>query len=127
VPDEQLTFTVEPRKLARSGDVATAKAGATLRGKDTHRRACLAAHAEAHDNYVAAGGPPYTSGLIDDEVAALTGLDLQEARRRCVDLRNLGLLEWKRDDLGRIETRTNPAGNASSVSRLTPAGRTALA
>jgi uncharacterized protein (DUF1684 family) len=117
MPDEQLTFTVEPRKLARTGDVATAKAGATLRGKDTHRRACLTAHAR----------PDATSGLIDDEVAALTGLDLQEARRRCVDLRNLGLLEWKRDDLGRIETRTNPAGNASSVSRLTPAGRTALA
>jgi hypothetical protein len=100
--DEQLSF--DAQHLAHRADPPSAHAAAQLRGKETHRRACLAAHLAD------------PSGLTDDEVAQRTGIELHEARRRCSDLRNLGLIAWQRNSSGRVVTRTNPAGNPSSVS-----------
>lgn len=110
---DQLSLEVQPRTLAHTRDPGTSHDAAARNraGKATHRRACLEAHFRQDAS----------SGLIDDEVASLTGLDLIEARRRCTDLRNAGLLEFTRI------TRTSNMGRQATVSIITHAGREALA
>lgn len=85
-----------------SHDAAARNAG----GKASNRRACLLAHVRH-----------FQTGLIDDEVASLTRLDIIEARRRCTDLRNAGLLRFV---VGL--TRTSNMGRQATVSMITLAG-----
>lgn len=110
--NEQLRFEVPAVKLAHTDDPPTARDAAERNriGKATHRRACLAMHAQFA-----------TTGLIDDEVSSLTGLSIIEARRRCTDLRNSGLIKFT------PHTRTSDMGRAATISMITPAGREALA
>lgn len=109
---EQLSLEVQPRTLAHTDDPGTSHDAAARNraGRATHRRACLEAH----------GRFPF-SGLIDDEAASLTGLEIIEARRRCTDLRNAGLLQFA------PITRTSNMGRQATVSVITRAGREALA
>jgi hypothetical protein len=103
---------VPPRKLAHTHDPDTSHAAAALNagGKASNRRECLLVHVRH-----------FQTGLIDDEVASLTGLDLIEARRRCSDLRNAGLLRFV---IGL--TRTSNWGRQATVSMITPAGWEAI-
>lgn len=110
---EQLTFDTPARILAHSHDPDTSRGAAARNagGKASNRRLCLDAHAIVQSGL----------GLTDDEVADLTQLKLHEARRRCTDLRNAGLLVFT------DRTRESSMGRQSTVSVLTPAGREALA
>lgn len=112
------SFDRDPRVLAHNGDVPASVIAATADrlSKSTNRRACFQAH-EQRDRQ--ADTQP---GLIDDEVATLTGLELVEARRRCSDLRSLGLIEWLVED-GRKVTRRSNHGRPATVCVLTPYGR----
>lgn len=114
---EQLRFDVPPSVLAHADDVETSHEAAAAHPGEraSHRRACLVQHE------IFSG-----SGLIDDEVATFTGFDLIEARRRCSDLRNLGLIEWLMVN-GKPLTRVTDYGRPARVSVITPAGRKALA
>lgn len=122
-PTEERAITRPARELAHAGDPGTAReaAGSNALGKNTNRRVCLEKHAAA------------IAGLSDDECAARTGLELIEARRRCSDLRTLGLIEWMVMDHGTEEKpdvkavrRPTALGKESTVSRITDAGRAAL-
>jgi hypothetical protein len=109
---EQLSFEVPARKLAHTDDPPTARDAAERNrlGKASNRRACLQQHRVFG-----------RTGLIDDEVASLTGLSIIEARRRCTDLRNAGLIRFMEG------TRTSDMGRQATISVITTAGREALA
>lgn len=118
---EQMTLADVP---AHTDDVPTSHAAAAQNraGKASNRRACLVVHGEHAQ-----------AGLIDDEVASLTGLELIEARRRCSDLRRLGLIDWLMapilvgpSALSAPLTRTSNLGHKSAVSVITAAGMEAL-
>lgn len=100
-----------PRILAHARDPRTSHdaAAGNAGGKASNRRACLTAH-RVHQE----------TGLIDDEVSSLTGLELIEARRRCTDLRNSGLLRFTET------TRTSNMGRQATVSVITRDGIEAL-
>lgn len=108
---------------ARDPDSSRLAAASSL-PKVTNRRLCLLAHASQPWDY---------DGLTDDEVAKITTIELHEARRRCSDLRNLGLLAWLYTPgdphvltgVPVIVTRKNAGGHKSSVSVITNAGRKA--
>lgn len=113
---EQVRLYRESRKLAHRADPETAKTAAAegaLR-KNTHRLLCLLAHSRYP-----------TSGLTDDECSAEAGLELHEARRRCSDLRNLGLIAFVRFG-DRHETRKTASGRSATVSSITAYGTEAL-
>lgn len=126
----------EPRKQAHADGVETEHeaAAANPAGKATNARRCLEAHAEAHRNYVAAGGPPYTAGLTDDEVGAILGLPDIEANRRCSGLRDDRLIEWLLETSGDGHpsmvslpvTRRTRKGRRARVSVITELGRRVL-
>lgn len=109
------------RALAHSGDVETSKQAAadSADRKSSHRRVALLLHASHRS-----GG-----GLSDGEVSARSGgvLDLIEARRRCSDLRALGLIEWRIGGNGKPVLGQTKAGKACRVSVITPRGLAALA
>lgn len=109
-------LTREPRTLAHRSDVETSKIAAGFAAvKGTSRAKLLVAHK---------GFP--TSGLTDDEAAAYAGIELHEARRRCSDLRALGLIGWLERRDGVFETRPTASGRNATVSRITQAGLDAL-
>jgi hypothetical protein len=101
---------VPPRTLAHTRDPQTSIDAARLGSakKASGRRACLQIHATN------------PSGLIDDEVSLLTGIELHETRRRCTDLRNAGLIEFL------SATRPSNSGRHSTVSAITADGWEAL-
>lgn len=109
---EQLSLTdVPPRSLAHTHDPDSSMEAARLGSakKRSGRRACLQMHSIN------------PSGLIDDEVSALTGIELHETRRRCTDLRNAGLIEFL------SVSRPSSSGRRSTVSAITADGWEALA
>lgn len=107
------------RELARTTDVETSHAAAAANpaGKESNRAVALRLHRE------------HPEGLIDDEVSALSGgqLDVHEATRRCLDLRKLKdpgpLLEWLMDSEGNPVTRKTRSNRSARVSVLTPLAR----
>lgn len=102
----------DTHKLRHAHDPHTSHeaAAANPTRKATHRALVLRAFADW----------PH-SGLTGDEVAAETGLEVHEARRRVSDLRDLGLVEfWEVD--GKRQTRASAAGVQSTVSRITQTG-----
>lgn len=111
-------FDRPARTLARTVDVETSHAAAAANpdGKRSQRALALAIHAEHPD------------GLIDDEVSALSGgvMDTHAGTRRCLDLRNLGLLTWLVGDDDEPVLRKTRSNRNARVSVLTPAGREAL-
>lgn len=109
-------FERPERVLAHTDDPETSHDAAASNplGKNSNRRACLEAHEQA-----SRFTPP---GLTDDEIAAITRLDLIEARRRCSDLRSLGFLAWTKP----LDYRRTDLGQQARVSVITPAGREAL-
>lgn len=124
---EQLSLEVQPRTLAHTDDVVTSHAAAAQNraGKASNRRACLETHNRVREHE--------PIGLTDDEVAERTGLELIEARRRCSDLRRLGLIEWLMapilvgpSPLSAPLTRKTALGRKSAVSVITQAGLEAL-
>lgn len=109
---DQLSLSDVPAHiLAHAHDPDTsrmaARRGSALKASGRH--SCLRAHAL------------HPAGLTDDEVSALTGIEIHETRRRCTDLRNAGLIEF----LARV-TRKNAQGNQCTVSAITPTGLEAL-
>lgn len=112
---EQVRLYREARKLSHRADPETAKqaAAAGALRKNTHRRLCLHYHAEKAQ---------FHGGLTDDEVSEYTGLELHEARRRCSDLRNLGLIAWVVLPDGRRVSRPSRMGGRSTASLITPLG-----
>lgn len=107
------------RELARTSDVETshAAAAANPNGKQSNRAVAWRLHHE------------HPEGLIDDQVSALSGgqLDVHEATRRCLDLRKLKdpgpILEWLIDEDGEPVTRKTRSNRSARVSVLTPLGR----
>lgn len=112
-------FDRDPRTLAHTNDVPASRIAAECDrlAKSSHRRACFQAH--VNREHVVAALPP---GMIDDEVAAATGLELVEARRRCSDLRALGLIEWLVEGGVKV-TRSSNHRRPATVCVLTPYGR----
>lgn len=110
---DRMRLDRQSHALAHSHDPQTSRdaAARNASGKASNRRLCLDAHAIVQQG----------TGLTDDEVADLTRIELHEARRRCTDLRNAGLLVFT------DRTRESSMGRQSTVSVLTPAGREALA
>jgi hypothetical protein len=109
--DPQLSLAdVPPRKLAHTRDPDTSHEAARLGSakKASGRSACLRAHATN------------PAGLTDDEVAGLTAIELHEARRRCTDLRNAGLIEFL------DSSRPSGSGRRATVSAITADGWEAL-
>ena len=103
--DTNRELLVPPRTLVHTDDIATSHdaAAANQEVKGAHRRLCLEAHRADPD------------GLTDQDVSDITGLELIEARRRCSDLRNLGLIRWLRDDEGRVLTMPTRLGRRGGI------------
>lgn len=116
---EQLRLVVfdrDPRVLAHTGDLHTSRSAAAANRllRATHRHAVLAVYNEA-------------KWLTDDDAAARTGLDLAEARRRCSDLRNEGLIAPARRDDGMIQTSFLASGRQGMLCSITREGVARLA